>query len=338
MSITNSLFNELEREKRFNQKSNPLEEFKTLIDWNVFRDELESMYSHKNGKGGRPPYDAVMMFKILFLQRLYDLSDDEMEFHLLDRKSFQKFLDIEKEDRIPDAKTIWVFRERINEEQLEKVLFEKLNYWFKKNGKVVRSGSIIDASFVEVPIQRNTREENKQVKDDKVPEDWKNNPNKLCQKDVDARWTKKNNKSYFGYKHHTIVDAKTKLIEDYEVTEASVHDSVTAPDLLERLKKDSEISADSAYNSDDIRDIIEEKKLKANICRKGARNKPLTEEDKSYNKEVSKVRARVEHVFGDIEKIGGDFIRTIGKRRAEVQIFLVSLTYNLRRFKFLAGA
>jgi transposase, IS5 family len=338
MSITNSLFNELEREKRFNQKSNPLEQFKTLIDWEIFREQLESMYSHKNGKGGRPPYDAVMMFKILFLQRLYDLADDEMEFHLLDRKSFQKFLDIEKVDRIPDAKTIWVFRERINEEQLDKVLFEKLNYWFKKNGKVVRSGSIIDASFVEVPIQRNTREENKQIKEGIAPEDWENNQNKMCQKDVDARWTKKNNKSYFGYKHHVIVDAKSKLIEDYEVTKASVHDSVTAPDLLKRLEDESEISADSAYNSDPIRDTIEEKKLKANICKKGARNHPLMEEDKSYNKVVSKVRARVEHVFGDIEKIGGDYIRSIGKRRAEVQIFLVSLTYNLRRYKFLAGA
>lgn len=334
----NSLFTEEEREKRLNQKSNPLEGFKVLIDWEIYREELESMYSHKNGKGGRPAYDVILMFKILFLQRLYDLADDEMEYHILDRRSFQKFLDIEKRDKVPDAKTIWVFRERLKEEQIEKVLFEKLNYWIKRSGKIIRSGSIIDASFVEVPIQRNSREENEIIKANKVPEKWEENLNKKCQKDADARWAKKNNKSYFGYKQHAIVDSKSKLIEDYEVTEASVHDSVTAPELLERLKEGSEISGDSAYHSDEIRNVVCEKDLKAKICKKGGRNHPLTEEEKSYNKEVSKVRARVEHVFGDIEKIGGDFIRTIGKRRAEVQIFLVTFVYNLRRYKFLQGA
>ncbi|MCC7004669.1 IS5 family transposase [Candidatus Nomurabacteria bacterium] len=334
----NSLFTEQDRENRLNEKANPLEEFKTLIDWEIYRDELESMFAYKNGKGGRPAYDAVMMFKILFLQRLYNLSDDEMEFHLLDRRSFQKFLEIEKSDKIPDAKTIWVFRERLKEENLEKVLFEKLNYWLKRSGKIVRSGSIIDASFVEVPIQRNTKEENETIKEGKVPQDWEEDIDKKSQKDVDAKWTKKNNKSYFGYKHHVVVDAKSKIIEDYEVTVASVHDSVTAPELLERLKEGSEVSADSAYNSDNIKDVIKEKKLDAKICKKGARNHPLGEEDKNYNKEVSRIRARVEHVFGDIEKFGGDFIRTIGKRRAEVQIFLTTFVYNLRRYKFLAGA
>jgi IS5 family transposase len=334
----NNLFTELEKTNRLNRKKNPLEKFNDIIEWEIYREELDSMYNYENGKGGRPSFDSVLMFKIVFLQRLYDLSDSEIEFQILDRRSFQKFLNIELGDKIPDEKTIWSFRERMKDENIEKVLFEKLNYWLKKQGGVVRSGSIIDASFVEVPIQRNTSQENKTVKEGEIPEDWKKNQNKLNQKDTDARWAKKNKKSYYGYKHHVVADAKSKLIEDYEVTDASVHDSVPAPELLDRLQDESEIYGDSAYASDEIKNVVLEKKLDAKVCKKGYRNNPLSEEGKSYNKEVSKVRARVEHVFGDIKKIGGDFIRTIGKRRAEIQIFLISFTYNVRRYKFLAGA
>ena len=159
-----TLFSEEDRVARLNKLNNPLEKFKSMIEWEIFREDLESMYKNENGKGGRPPYDPVVMFKIIFLQRLYNLSDEQMEFHLVDRLSFQRFLGLESGDKLPDAKTIWVFKERIKEEKLHDVLFQKLNYWLNKKGKILKEGSIIDGTIVEAPIQRNTREENEQIK------------------------------------------------------------------------------------------------------------------------------------------------------------------------------
>jgi transposase, IS5 family len=333
-----TLFNEEDRVARLNKLNNPLEKFKTIIEWEIFREDLESMYKNENGKGGRPPYDPVIMFKIIFLQRLYNLSDEQMEFHLVDRLSFQRFLGLETGDKLPDAKTIWIFKERIKEEKLHDVLFQKLNYWLNKKGKILKEGSIIDGTIVEAPIQRNTREENEQIKNDETPEEWKNNPNKLYWKDVDARWKQKNGKNYYGYEQHVVVDKDSKLIKDFEVTDASVHDSQPAPELIDRIPDNSELYGDSAYHSDEIRDAIKEKNLIAKICSKGNRSKPLTEEDKIQNNKISKIRSRAEHVFADIKSFGGDFLRTIGIERAKVQLTLVAITYNIRRYKFLQGA
>ena len=121
------------------------------------------MYKYKQGKGGRPAYDPIMMLKILFLQVLYNLSDEQMEFQLLDRRSFQEFIGVCEYDLIPDARTIWVFKERLREEKLDKILFDKINYYIKKNKCIIRSGFIVDASIVEVPV-KNSQEKNDEIK------------------------------------------------------------------------------------------------------------------------------------------------------------------------------
>lgn len=336
--IQPSLFSHQERLERLNKLKNPLDNFKTHIDWEIYREELESMYSYNNGKGGRPPYDPVKMFKILFLQKLYHLSDEEMEFHIIDRMSFQRFLDIGSCDLIPDAKTIWFFRDRMEKEKMLKVLFEKLNYWLQKQGKIIKEGSSIDGTLIDAPIQRNTREENKTIRKGDVPEDWKDKPQKMAQKDTDADWKMKNGKSYYGYANHIVMDNKSKLITDFEVTKASVHDSQPAVDLIYRMAPNQELYADSAYHSEEIRTALNEKKINGQIIRKKKKGSERTEEDQSYNKIVSKTRARVEHVFADIKSFGGDAVRAIGIRRAEIQIALSVITYNIRRYCYLARA
>lgn len=333
-----SLFSHQERLERLQKLKNPLDDFKTHINWEIYRNELESMYSHKNGKGGRPPYDPVKMFKILFLQKLYKLSDDEMEFHIIDRMSFQRFLDIGQGDPIPDAKTIWVFRERMEKEKMLKVLFEKLNYWIQKQGKIVKQGSSIDGTLVDAPVQRNTREENETIKKGEIPEEWKDEPQKMAQKDTDADWKLKNGKSYYGYANHIVINNESKLITDFEITTASVHDSQPAVELIQRMSPDQELYADSAYHSEEIRMAMREKEIEGKIIRKKKKGSELTEEDKIFNKIVSKTRARIEHVFADIKSFGGDTIRTIGIKRAEIQIGLSVITYNIRRFSYLARA
>jgi IS5 family transposase len=208
------------------QLGDPLEKLNKGIDFDMFRVLLKERLSKlPKGKGGRPPYDYVLMFKILILQRYYNLSDDHVEYQINDRISFMRFLDLSIADDIPDSKTVWHFREQITDLGLIEELFALFLNKLEDLDLVINEGKIIDASFVEVPRQRNYKEENKQIKEGQTPESFTANPHKLAQKDVDARWTKKNNTSFFGYKNHVKEDAKSKLITKYMVTDASVHDS-----------------------------------------------------------------------------------------------------------------
>lgn len=335
MGKINNLFEEWNKQQKHNQHVNKLNEFNELIDWESFREELESMYSYKNGKGGRPSFDPVMMFKLLFLQRLYKLSDDEMEFQILDRRSFQKFLGIQEYERVPDSKTIWAFKERLREEKLDKVLFHKLEYWFKKQQVQVKGGYIIDATIIESPIQHITNEEKESLKQGEIPKEWKEKPHKKAQKDTDAKFVKKGERVYHGYKNHIIVNSETKIIETYEITPASTHDSVLAPEMLEQLKEGSEVYGDSAYISEDIKEVARRKKLNMKISKRNYRNKKLKTEEKEYNKEISKVRARVEHVFASMKAFGGKVFRRVGLERAEFEGFISNFTYNVVRIRFL---
>ena len=101
-----------ERYARLTEAGDPLEKLNALVPWEVFRKPLAKVRKRSDGaKGERPPYDPVMMFKVMVLQALYGLSDDQAEFQIQDRLSFMRFLGLGLGDRVPDAKTIWLFRE-----------------------------------------------------------------------------------------------------------------------------------------------------------------------------------------------------------------------------------
>ncbi len=310
----------------------PLEKLNSGIDFELFRTLLEDkLSSEPKGRGGRPPYDYVLMFKICILQQYYGLSDDQAEYQLNDRMSFMRFLNLTISDDIPDSKTIWLFSEKLKDLGLVKELFDLFTKELNLLGLIVNKGKIIDASFIECPRQRNKREENKHIKETgEAPEQWDSNPNKKAQKDVDARWTKKNNQNYFGYKDHIKIDDKSKLIDNYSVTSASVHDSQEVDALLEEEDKGQEVYADSAYVGQE--EIVEKYEVINKIHEKGYKNKPLTQGQKKSNTEKSKTRVRVEHIFGFMENnMGSMFFRKIGKRRAEASIGLMNLTYNMFR-------
>ena len=321
------------RLSKLSQLGDPLEKLKDGVDFEIFRALLEDrLHKKPKGKGGRPPYDYVLMFKILILQRYYNLSDDQIEYQINDRMSFMRFLDLTIADDIPDSKTIWHFSERLTDLELTKELFDLFTLELNKLNLIVNEGKIVDASFVEAPRQRNSKEENKQIKEGKGDQLWKDKPNKKAQKDVDARWTKKNNQNYYGYKNHTKIDGKSKLIETYNVTQASTHDSQTLDDLLEKSDAYQDLHADSAYTGEEQEKIVSKYKMNNRIHQKGTRNNPLTEQQKALNKEKSKTRVRVEHVFGFMENnMGSMFNRKIGIKRAETVIGLMNLTYNMFR-------
>ncbi len=214
-------------------------------------------------------------------------------------------------------------------------LFQGFDEKLREEGLITHKGTIIDASFVDVPRQRNSCEENQSIKNGRIPEDWTSQDNaaKLAQKDTDARWAKKNNETHYGYKDHVKCDAESKLITAFGVTAASVHDSNMCLDLID--DEDEAVYADSAYSSTDIEEGLPEGCV-SRICEKGVKNHPLTTEQMDANREKSKTRCRIEHVFGFMtNSLGGINIRSIGFDRAWVNIGLMNITYNLCRYAFL---
>lgn len=311
---------------KLSEKGNPLERLDAVMNWNIFLPLLSELFSRKDkviSRGGRPHLDYLMMFKVLLLQRLHNLSDDAMEYQLLDRISFRRFVGCH-EDTVPDAKTIWLYREKLTKSGREKELFDLFYAHLTDEGLIAHSGQIVDATFVECPKQRNSREDNQKIKKGEKIEGW--NKTKRSQKDVDATWTRKGDVRYFGYKNHICVDRKSKLIKNYEVATASVHDSNVLAPLCDANEA---VFDDSAYVGKSVPEGC-----RHHTIRRAFRNKPLTETDKVINRHIAKVRCRVEHVFGFIEmSMKGSICRAIGKARAKTNVTLTNLLYNICRFE-----
>lgn len=336
MTYQPSFFDESERLEALAKLGDPLIELDALIDFEVlFRAELEKAFAkpEAKGPGGRPSYDVVMMFKMLILQRLYNLSDEQLEFQVTDRLSFTRFLRIALGENVPDFSTVWRFREALSQGDRVRNLFDVFTETLDALGILARKGSIIDATFVEVPRQRNSRSENELIKEGEVPKDWQKSPRKLAQKDLDARWTKKNQETFYGYKDHIKTDSGTVLITDYVVTAANVHDIEAGWQLVGKEDAGTTIHADSAYKSKAMDEKLAALKIENRIHEKGHRGAKLTQEQMDHNRQKSKVRALVEHVFAYMENsMNWIYLRCVGLRRAKAQIGLANLTYNLCRY------
>ncbi len=155
---TPGLFDEDIRLNKISKQGDPLEKLKT-IKWNIFKKPIEKIFEkEKKVPGGRPRTDVILMFKIMILQRFYNISDEQMEYQILDRLSFMRFLDLNIRDEVPDHNTIWGFREALTNEGIVEKLFDQFNAELEKENLIANKGSIIDASFVEVPRQRNKKD------------------------------------------------------------------------------------------------------------------------------------------------------------------------------------
>ncbi len=330
------LFDQEFTNERLSVMGNPLEAISKVIDFEMFRKSLESklLNTNKKNNAGAKPYDVVMLFKIMILQRYYGLGDSQVEYQILDRSSFKTFLGLETGDKVPDEKTVWSFRERVTKTGLVEELFEQFTSFLEKKELIFNEGQMVDASFTVAPRQRNTWEENKRIKNGEGDDLWNDKPNKKSHKDIDARWTKKNGETFYGYKNHAKVDTKSKFINTYTVTDASVHDSQALDNLLTKKDKDQDLHADSAYTGEEQDKIIAKYKMKNKVHEKGYRNKPLTKQQKESNTKKSKIRARVEHVFGFMEQsMNGLVLKSVGLVRATGIIGLINLTYNLFRYE-----
>lgn len=324
------------RLEKLSELGDSLERLNNAINWEIFRPTLNKVFTKQaKGAGGRPPYDYLFLFKVLVLQRIYNLSDDQTEYQINDRMSFMRFLGLHLGDRVPDAKTIWLFRDTLTKANVIRELFDVFNKRLEEAHLITRTGTIVDATFVEAPRQRNSKDERDDIKQGKIPEEWQKpkNKNKLRQKDVDATWTRKGNQTYYGYKDHVKADADSKLITDYTVTTASTHDSQPMPEMIN--SKDNVIYADSAYWGKVVAGKLPKDVINM-IHERGTKAQPLTEEQRENNKKKSKVRCRIEHIFGFMtNSMHGITVRSIGIERAAFNIGLSNLIYNLCRFEFL---
>ena len=260
------LFDVDERLKRLSDLGDQLEAFSAVVEFEMFRPELDAALGYGDGsKGGRPPFDPVMMFKILVIQAQNNLSDDRAEFLINDRLSFMRFLGLGLTDKVPDAKTIWAFRERLTRAGAIEVLFARFDRAIREAGYLPMAGQIVDASLVTAPKQRNTETEKKDVREGRIPDDWKDHSAKLRQKDRDARWTLVFGKArlredgsrhadiaipVFGYKSHASIDRRHGFIRRWDVTDASRHDGrMLRRGLLDRTNIGTIVWADSADRS-----------------------------------------------------------------------------------------
>ena len=312
-AIKTDLFAHEAHHQKLDELGDPLQEIERHVDFATLAARVdESVPRPDRTKGGRPPYPTETMVRILVLKRLYNLSDEQMEYQLLDRMSYKRFCGLDDALRVPDRTTIWHFENRVGQAGAQ-ALFGEMAEQLARKGFIARGGQIIDATLVKAPVQRNSRQENEQVRQGNVPEDW--NDAKRRQKDVDASWTKKNGKTHFGYKLSVNVDGRYKH----------------AKGLLDERNTARVVYADKAYSSQALRAELKDRGLRDGILKRAGKSKALTQRDEQRNRRLSRMRCRVEHVFAGIEQMGGKMVRTIGRTRAGFAMTMMALCYNIKR-------
>jgi IS5 family transposase len=343
---------------RLTKGGDPLVKLAAVVDFEPFRYRLEKALKRSDGaKGGRPPYDPVLMFKVLVLQALYNLSDDQAEFQIRDRLSFMRFLGLTPGVQSPDAKTIWLFREQLVEAKAIDKLFGLFDTRLKDSGYLAQGGQIIDATVIAAPRQHLNDGEKALIKEGKsASQIWPEAPAKAAQKDIDARWTMKRGSlkqseagaasapppaqimvPMFGYKNHAGIDRTFGFVRKWTVTHAARHDSGAFEDVLDQENIAQSVWADTAYRSAKNERAVRRAKLKSMIHFRKPKGKPMPAPHRRANAARSKVRSAVEHVFAVQKHRMALFVRTIGIERAKMKIGMANLAYNFKRLVWHEG-
>lgn len=336
------LFVDERRQEKLTQFTGVLVKLGELVDWPGLAAAVnkETGREAPQPKGGRPPYPTEALLKVVVLQQLYgNLADEAMEYALLDRTSWQRFTGLAGYRDLPDARTIWAFKEQLARGGGAEALFEFVGEQLAQAGLQAQGGQIIDATIVTVPKAHLDKDEKQSVKDGETPAHW--SAKQAAHIDTDARWTAKRDVYYFGYKAHINTDQEHKLIRTIDVTPANVDDRVPLEHLIdaseERKRTGKTVHADRGYHGEATRAMLKTMGLVDGVARRDDVNRFDQTELHQRNQKLSRIRARVEHVFGAWEKTMGKFIRCIGAVRAAAQITIQATVYNLRRWVTLDG-
>lgn len=335
-------------------EGDPLEKLSATVDFEVFRPILlRALRQAGPCRLGRPPFCPVLKFRMLVLQSLHGLSLDRVAYMVRDRLSWMRFCGLGPGDRVPDANTLWDFREALIKAKALDKLFSRLNTAITKAGYLPMGGQIIDASLIAAPKQCNNDDEKDAIRDGKsAAEIWPDEPNKARQKDVNARWTVKQGKApvpgtdgktppaisipVFGYKDHIGIDRRHGFIRTQKTTDAAAHDGARLREgLIDPENTASDVWGDTAYRSAKNEDYLEKINKKSRIHRKKPNGKPMSRATAKANAKKSTVRCHVEHVFAELKSRMGLVVRTIGIARAEATITLANMAYNMKRWVFL---
>ena len=319
-----------------------LDDVEELVDWTPIEKFLNKKLNRKANVVGTPAFPAIMMFKIILLQQWYGLSDPAMEVALYDRISFIKFIHYSIEQKMPDETTICRFRNGLTRLDIYQELLDMVNFQFEKKGLFVREGAIVDATVVEsasrprksVEVVAEDRSENSENSVDSEESSQNYKSEVTYSDDTDATWLSKGGKFHYGYKIHVAVDNKLGMILANHCTPANKSDTGELPRLIENTKinKGSPVFADKGYSSRRNRGFLKEHGLDSKIMFKANRNKPLTEEEKECNRQISKVRFIVERSFGCIKKhFNFQRAKYKGIIKVQAQFMLISMAHNIKK-------
>jgi transposase, IS5 family len=260
---------------------------------------------------GRPPFEAVVLFKVILLQQWFGLSDPQAEEMIYDRQSFQHFLGVTADTEIPDETTICRFRGELVSRKIDERFFAEVERQLREHGVTVTSGKSVDATISEVPKGRK-REDGTSTRD------------------TEASFTKKNNRSYHGYKGHLSTDTKGKFIQKVFTSTAKDHDSIHENKVLDGTE--DAVFEDSAYINKEKKKRFRKNGIFYGVVERAVRGHPLSSSQKKRNRQLSSVRCRVEHPFAELKCRMRFRLRYRGLRKADWQFTMVSAAYNLKRF------
>ena len=331
-----------------------LDEINEIIDWKPIQTFLNKKLKRKANAIGNPAYPALPMFKILLLQRWYNLSDPATEQALLDRLSFIRFTGFSIEDDVSDETTICRFRNGLIKLNILDKLLDMINSQIGKKGLLVREGAVVDASVVEsqrkprkvidvMPEDRAEDEDTSETNDaeDGTPPQGDPSVKISYSDDEDAAWLWKRRQAYYGYKIHVATDSRDGYVLGGHVTPANLSDTGEFERLVDsvRLRKGAYVFADKGYTSGRNRDVLHYRSLKDGIMDRGTRSGPLTQLEQMRNRLISSVRPLVERAFGTLKR-GYNFTRAryIGIKKVEAELKLIAMAFNLKKAVRLARA
>jgi IS5 family transposase len=347
-------FDAEERLRWLSASGDPLERLRAVVDFEAFRAELEAALSRADrSRGGRPPYDAVLMFRILVLQALYTLSDEQAEYQLRDRLSFMRFAGLALRDAVPDAKTIWLYREQLTRAGVLARPFAQFDAMLADRGFLAMGGQIVDATVIEARRPRLTKDEKQTLRDGGTPQGW--SKARTRQVDRDGRWTIKRGRKappeggaqrrasaeiavpMFGYKNHLGIDRGHGFIRRFTVTHAARHDGSQLGAVLDPNNTASAVWADTACRSRANVELLDRRGLAPQFQRAKPRGKPMPAHASRGNATRARVRSLVEQVFATEKRRMGLVVRSVGLARATARITLANLAYNMRRLVWIEG-
>jgi IS5 family transposase len=297
-----------------------LDQLDAAIDWKALAKPIRKLYH--NDDGGAPAEPAILMLKIVLLQKWFNLSDPQAEEQLNDRLSFRRFVGLRGNERAPDETTIVKFRARLREGGVERELFDIVARSIAQRGLLVKEGTLVDALIIEAPTGRKNGGKDEAAND-------------LTTRDTDASFTKKHGRTYHGYKGHLATD-RSGIVTDFAFSTASHHDSRYIDRLTEGEAK--AVIADAAYADQDRREQLDRRGVIDGIAYKRSRGQAkLPRLLRKINRVIASIRSGVEHTIARLRKWGVRRARYRGERRNGCDFTMALVAHNIRRAAWLAG-